>query len=854
MKTSAPTLRRDQTHRVASALLLFTIAFLVSTNTLGAQGSSTRVESFALKPGGEVRVENSRGSTRVDAWEGRTVRVTAEKKAPTESALEAGELVLMGMGNTVFIGCKQGSSPARIDLTVYVPRGSQLEVTGGAWPVDVTGSLAGAIVETTSGSIAYRLPSLDDARITMQSTQGVVKSTLALADSERDGAHLLRGRIGEGLAEIALNSQSGNIMLAPGANSAAMARNVNKAGGTNTSAAQPSSNSRQSRASDFDRPPLTSQQANDAGGDPRNDPQDDQGPADNANSTGDVAAQSNRRMPRANNTAASGNGPAVFAGSDVADQSTSSSERGMLDRNRQSKSSSSGNAGMRVRITPGAIPSSGNAGGSVYDQPDDQDADSDLNRSSQASGNQRRPSNRSSSGAGTAVFAGSGVSDDDGYTSKRGPFEHERKNKVMRGGDAGLRVRIIPADQALGGSQSSDNSIFPQPDDPDDSEMSDEPTAKTKGSSNKPSSQLPRTNDYDQANGTRNSRSTYDAQNGRRDTTGASEPDSADEIASANARNSAPPVLRRDSPELSPDETTDPRSAAGGGDAIVLKSALVNLNVSVTNRSGASFGNLKKEDFRVAENGEAQKVEFFAPTTAPFNLVLLLDLSGSIQDKLEVIKAAAVRFLDVIEPQDRVAVVTFTDQVRVVSPLTANRNELKERILAIRRPQGGTAFYEALWFSLVETLRNSRGQRNAIVVMTDGVDSSLDRYNPAPTRVSFNQLARRLEESDTLVFPIYLDTEYEEVFERGNSTSEAYAIGRDQLDRIAEVSGARLFKAEKASDLAGVYKQVAASIRTMYSVGYYPTNLEKDGTYRRVRVTVNKPDAAVRTRKGYYSR
>jgi VWFA-related protein len=63
-----------------------------------------------------------------------------------------------------------------------------------------------------------------------------------------------------------------------------------------------------------------------------------------------------------------------------------------------------------------------------------------------------------------------------------------------------------------------------------------------------------------------------------------------------------------------------------------------------------------------------------------------------------------------------------------------------------------------------------------------------------------------------------------------------------------------LFKAEKASDLAGVYKQVAAAIRTMYSVGYYPTNPEKDGTYRRVRVTVDKPDAAVRTRKGYYAK
>ena len=841
MRTSAPTRRRENSHRVALAIG-FAVAFLISTNTLGAQTSSTRVESFSLQPGGEVRVDNARGSTRVDVWEGQTVRVSAEKKGAPSTPLEPGELVLMGMGNTVFIQCKQGSSLGRIDLMVYIPRGSRLELTGGSWPVDVSGSLAAAIVETTSGVIAYRLPSLDDARIAMRSTHGVVKSTLALADPERDGVHGLRGRLGDGAADIALNSQSGNITLAPGPNSASLARNANLPRNS-MPAAQRSTESGQSRAADFDRPPLTSGQTQRSSDEAQNEQglSDPDSPANN---------QSNRRMSGAASANPSGNASVVFAGSDVADQSTSRSESGKLARNRQSKDSSSNNSGMRTRIIPGAIPSSANVNDSIYPQSDAQDAGPDANTGSHPRGrtsrNQSVPSN-GTSGGGTAVFAGSGVSDDDGYTAKSGPLERERKSKVMRGGDSGLRVRIIPANQALGGSASSDNSIFPQSEDPDDSQMKPTPSRN---------SQPTRSGNYDQASGTQSSRSSSNAQRDRRDAS-SDVGDESDELASSNTRATAPPVLRRDTPEVLPDETADPRAASAssaGGDSIVLKSALVNLNVSVTNRSGAAFGNLKKEDFRVAENGESQKVEFFAPTTAPFNLVLLLDLSGSIQDKLDVIKSAAVRFLDVIEPQDRVAVVTFTDQVRVVSQLTSNRNELKERILAIRRPQGGTAFYEALWFSLLDTLRDSRGQRNAIVVMTDGVDSSLDRYNPAPTRVTFNQLARKLEESDTLVFPIYLDTEYEEVFERGNSTSEAYAIGRDQLDRIAEVSGARLFRAEKASDLAGVYKQVAASIRTMYSVGYYPTNPEKDGTYRRVRVTVDKPEAAVRTRKGYYAK
>ena len=89
---------------------------------------------------------------------------------------------------------------------------------------------------------------------------------------------------------------------------------------------------------------------------------------------------------------------------------------------------------------------------------------------------------------------------------------------------------------------------------------------------------------------------------------------------------------------------------AADEEAIVLKAALVNLNVSVTSRSGMALANLKKEDFEVAENSEPQKIEFFQPTTAPYNLVLAPDLSGSIKDKLDIVKNAALRFVDILGP------------------------------------------------------------------------------------------------------------------------------------------------------------------------------------------------------------
>lgn len=434
----------------------------------------------------------------------------------------------------------------------------------------------------------------------------------------------------------------------------------------------------------------------------------------------------------------------------------------------------------------------------------------------------------------SAIFAGSDRASDGSNSSRVGPLERDRRMRTTGGGNSGLRVRIIPA-PSTGARSSSSNSVFDNRDDGAATDTESHPTAET-------------------SRGDVTSSSAPDFTRPRRSTL---PNDSQEDTDSRDTSRRAHPELRRgalddSSRAAEPAEAMTP--ASRDEDAILLKAALVNLNVSVTNRAGVALANLKKEDFAVSENGEPQKIEFFQPTSAPFNLVLALDLSGSIKDKLELVKSAAVRFLDVVGPQDKVAVVSFTDQIRVVSQLTSDRDELKRRIKSIDRPQGGTAFYEAMWFALLDTLRGTRGQRNAIVVMTDGVDSSLDRYNPMQSRVTFNQLVRRLEESDVLVFPIYLDTEYEEVFERGNSTSEAYAIARDQLDRLAEVSGGQKFTAEKAGDLSGVYKQVAAALRTVYSVGYYPTNPDNDGTFRRVRVSVNRADAAVRTRKGYYAR
>jgi VWFA-related protein len=813
MKTLAPTTERAV--RVGS-FILFALLIITTSATARAQGSATRVETFSLKLSGEVVVENSCGATRVEGWDSQTVRVVAEKKS-NGATLAPGELILMGAGNSVIVQCRPGAE--RIDLTIYIPNTAKLQLTGSGWPVDVIGGFTNAVVETTSGNIAYRLPANDDALVAMRSATGSVRSTVPLTAVEKVGASSLQGQLGTGVSSVSLNSINGVITLTPGPNLSLKA----KAAKAELAAApvnQPSSGATGALNS-----------ATGAATEPQS-----RGPRANRDQ---VQTDNDLRDPVNTRQAAQSNGSTVFAGSDSSNESSSTYKSGPYNRPRREQNTNSGNSGLNVHIIPsnGSRPRSSSIDQSIFDQTaDEEDQDAHPNKGS-GSGKSSGSAN-GNWGNGSIGLGGSDRSDVGSSKSRVGPMERDRQVNNTGGGNSGLRVRIIPANAPPGPSRES-NSVF------DQREENDQDAAEPSRDNRDTSSARQSTRPYEPASPRAGRRPEMSA---RID----------EEPPSSKARESGPPVLNRsrgDEPPL-PDNGTAPETKANSADeeAIVLKAALVSLQVSVTNRSGMALPNLKKEDFAVAENGESQKIEFFQPTTAPFNLVLALDLSGSIKDKLEIVKSAALKFVDVLSPQDKIAVVTFTDEIRVVSNLTSDREELKRRIKAIDRSQGGTAFYEAMWFALIDTLRGTRGQRNAIVVMTDGVDSSLDRYNPMQTRVSFNQLAHRLEESDVMVFPIYLDTEYEEVFERGNSSSEAYATARDQLDKIGEVTGGQVFKAEKFGDLSGVYKQIAAAIRTVYSVGYYPTNAERDGTFRRVRVNVNRSDASVRTRKGYYAK
>jgi VWFA-related protein len=341
-------------------------------------------------------------------------------------------------------------------------------------------------------------------------------------------------------------------------------------------------------------------------------------------------------------------------------------------------------------------------------------------------------------------------------------------------------------------------------------------------------------------------------------------------------------ALRRSNPQLIRPQRDQP-AAVNSPDleegSLKLETHLINLNVSATDNAGKAIPDLKQGDFSVYEDGVKQQISFFSPERSPFNLVLLIDLSGSMKNEIELIKETAIHFLDVIGAQDSVAVVTFTTDVTVISHLTKDRDDLRESIDWMLAPAGGTDFYDALGYALVEEFRKVKRERNAVIAITDGEDNMLQanlvgklrpgwmRNTSAGSFLTFEELLDGATESDALIYPIHLNpTPPQPIIPANIPTvalsqsplvqvqSELTEIATNQLHLLADASGGRFYHANRIADLKGVFHQVAAELRTVYSMAYTPTNLNYDGRFRKIQVQVNKPDVVVRTRPGYYGR
>jgi VWFA-related protein len=297
------------------------------------------------------------------------------------------------------------------------------------------------------------------------------------------------------------------------------------------------------------------------------------------------------------------------------------------------------------------------------------------------------------------------------------------------------------------------------------------------------------------------------------------------------------------------------REAVGDTDVIRLGTTLVEVPVTVREIGGRYITNLKKEDFRLYEDGVEQQIEFFGTVDERFSVVLLIDSSGSTASQLEIIKTSATAFLEEVRGQDQVAVISFNDSVTVLSELTQNREVLKEAIQAIM-PGEYTQVYEGVYTAVWEKLADVKG-RKAVVIFSDGIDTGSTEINKEDT------LDAIVESEDVLVYPIRYNTKVDvmrklepkwgklnrlERQEKIADLDNKYKEADEYLEELARLSGGGLENANRLSDLRPALMRIANELRQQYTVGYYVKNTEDKKRERGISVRVNRVGVIVRTR------
>ena len=292
------------------------------------------------------------------------------------------------------------------------------------------------------------------------------------------------------------------------------------------------------------------------------------------------------------------------------------------------------------------------------------------------------------------------------------------------------------------------------------------------------------------------------------------------------------------------------------GDVIRVDTQLVTVNVSVIDRgSNRGVSDLTKQNFRLSEDGVAQQILHFDAVSAPFNLVLLIDLSGSTTRVVELIKSAALHFVDASRPFDRIGIITFAGSQVVVSPLTTDHAVLHQRIAGIAKPDGSTKLYDSLAFAMEEVAREAKdSRRNAIVVLSDGLDSVLPNVTGEGSTLSYDEVVRRTKEFDGVLYSIWVDTQSYEPLSPGDIQQETFDLAHDRMKQFADVGGGGFYECEELKDLAGAYDRVVADLGMLYTLGYRPSNKIRDGSWRAIRVNVNRSNTVARGKSGYFAK
>lgn len=301
-------------------------------------------------------------------------------------------------------------------------------------------------------------------------------------------------------------------------------------------------------------------------------------------------------------------------------------------------------------------------------------------------------------------------------------------------------------------------------------------------------------------------------------------------------------------PAPPPSDAGPERDWSGPAGTVVFKSEvrMVNMSVAVSDSGGRPMTGLQKENFLVEEDGALQDVRVVDPEESPFNMAILLDLSGSTAIDLEHMRQATLKLIQMAGPRDRVSLYAMSGSMfyRLAS-LTADHEALVERCKSLPYPSGGSPLWDTIVLVYDDELAERDGERNALIVISDGIDNRISGQS-VPSTLRATRLIDAASEMDARIYPIFLLSG--ERFGRNWSPK-----ARGRMESLARKTGGRLFTARSVADIEPVLPELAREMRSVYDIAYYPDNQEFDGGWRRVRIKVNLPGAQVRARPGYFA-
>ncbi|MEO5857346.1 MAG: VWA domain-containing protein, partial [Pyrinomonadaceae bacterium] len=274
-------------------------------------------------------------------------------------------------------------------------------------------------------------------------------------------------------------------------------------------------------------------------------------------------------------------------------------------------------------------------------------------------------------------------------------------------------------------------------------------------------------------------------------------------------------------------------------------------SVRVTDMQNRAVPGLTTADFEAAESGESREVIAARPTTAPVNLVLLVDVSGSIENYVTFIRKSARAFITTADPNDKISIILFNEDVKELTGFSTDRRRLSESLDTFDAG-GATAYYDALGYTITDVLRPFRGERTAIVVLSDGDDNR--------SFLPFDSLMGSIEESGAVIYPLYVPTSLiaaassdpatavdplRSRYLSNDLTSKADAEGK----RLAEVSGGVYYPITQLSQIQTAYDDIVIQLRTSYDVTFKSEISSQDGKPSpRLKIRTRRPNTFVHIR------